>query len=151
MWYLLHQFYTELELGVAYTIIATASSLSGVAGGPIAAGPPPLHSLDMPSPLICHYPHHLPTKKAFAHLDFAAAHPRVQFNIPLKRVGCLRCRIARAGWQIAPAWLAGASFYSPLRPIAGAGNQGLDKWDGGGRGGGQDQSCHLHDGVQSQF
>jgi len=37
MWYLLHQFYSEKELGVAYTIIATASSLSGVAGGPIAA------------------------------------------------------------------------------------------------------------------
>lgn len=37
MWYLLHKFYSESELGVAYTIIATASSLSGLAGGPLAA------------------------------------------------------------------------------------------------------------------
>lgn len=37
MWFLLHQFYSEQELGVAYTIIATASTLSGVAGGPLAA------------------------------------------------------------------------------------------------------------------
>lgn len=37
MFYHLALFYTEQEIGLAYTIIATASSLSGVAGGPIAA------------------------------------------------------------------------------------------------------------------
>ncbi len=37
MWYHLALFYTEQEIGLAYTIISTASSLSGVAGGPIAA------------------------------------------------------------------------------------------------------------------
>lgn len=37
MWYHLALFYTEQEIGPAYTIIATASSLSGVAGGPLAA------------------------------------------------------------------------------------------------------------------
>lgn len=37
MWYHLALFYTEQEIGPAYTIIATATSLSGVAGGPLAA------------------------------------------------------------------------------------------------------------------
>lgn len=37
MWYQLALFFTEQEMGLAYTLIATASSLSGVAGGPLAA------------------------------------------------------------------------------------------------------------------
>ena len=37
MWYHLALFYTEQEMGPAYTIIATATSLSGLAGGPLAA------------------------------------------------------------------------------------------------------------------
>ena len=36
-------FYDDKELGVAYTTVATATSVSGVLGGPIAAG---LLSLD---------------------------------------------------------------------------------------------------------
>jgi ACS family tartrate transporter-like MFS transporter len=43
MWYLLALFYDDKELGVAYTTVATATSVSGVLGGPIAAG---LLSLD---------------------------------------------------------------------------------------------------------
>ncbi|CAL8464997.1 g4532 [Coccomyxa elongata] len=43
MWYSLALFYDDKELGVAYTTVAMATSVSGVLGGPIAAG---LLSLD---------------------------------------------------------------------------------------------------------
>ena len=43
MWYHMALFYDDRELGLAYTTVATASSLAGLAGAPLAAG---LLSLD---------------------------------------------------------------------------------------------------------
>eukprot|EP00884_Botryococcus_braunii_P019907 jgi/Botrbrau1/65/Bobra.0022s0058.1 len=43
MWHLMHQFYNAEQLGVAYTCVALATSVSGVLGGPLAAA---LLSLD---------------------------------------------------------------------------------------------------------
>ena len=37
MWFQLALFYSERELGLAYSLVSTASSLSGVVGGPLAA------------------------------------------------------------------------------------------------------------------
>ena len=37
MWFQLALFYSERELGLAYSLVSTASSLSGVLGGPLAA------------------------------------------------------------------------------------------------------------------
>eukprot|EP00884_Botryococcus_braunii_P022688 jgi/Botrbrau1/9102/Bobra.0305s0009.1 len=38
MWYHLHLFYTSEQLGVAYSAVASATALSQVVGGPLAAG-----------------------------------------------------------------------------------------------------------------
>lgn len=38
MWYHLSNFYTPQQLGVAYTTVATATTVSGLLGGPLAAG-----------------------------------------------------------------------------------------------------------------
>ena len=37
MWYQLSLFYNDRELGLAYTVVAAATAVAGVTGGPIAA------------------------------------------------------------------------------------------------------------------
>lgn len=38
MWHLMHKFYNAEQLGIAYTTVALATSISGVLGGPLAGG-----------------------------------------------------------------------------------------------------------------
>lgn len=104
-------FYSPRNLGLAYTIVATATAVAGITGGPLAAGGhlqhdiragpllPPLFSLSL-LPACCRYPHFPPAWLPPASLRCHAMAPAGRPSSPCP------CRHHVAGWCGRPARLA---------------------------------------------